>query len=1767
MNTRLIPNRDFPVNLVTHLRGLASERPDDIAFITVSEVNGDWSEKRFDYRLLDQHVKAFAAVLQDRVMPGGRVLLLMENDEHYVVGFLACLYAGVIAVPVFPPESVREQQLARLLAIAADAQAQCIVTTSDSGSLLDSTHIKQLSSMLILTVDTVDRSCSQDWREFAPRAEDIAFLQYTSGSTAAPKGVIVSHHNLMVNARAFEEGMSIGADDIFVSWLPLYHDMGLIGGLLQPLHRGVPVILMTPKFFIERPIRWLETISRYRATVSGAPNFAFQLCADRVRNSQLQALDLSSWRIAFCGAEPVRRDTMRAFIERFEPAGFHAGTIYPCYGLAEATLFVAGGVRGEGMRTHEFSPELLARGKAVLAEAGMPVVACGFPASSHAVRIVNPETQIALPDDHVGEIWASGASLAQGYWQRSDETVKTFVHHDGSRWLRTGDLGFVHARQLYIMGRLKDLIIIRGQNIYPQDIELMIEEDVEAVRKGRVAVFSVECEEGEGIGVAAEISRNMQKLIGAEALVQVLAEAVSASCHESLSVAVLLNPGALPKTSSGKLQRAACRQGWIDRSLDAYAIYEHGRFVLDGGGDRSDQSLQNDTERDVAVIWEMLLNRTGLGRDDHFFAAGGNSLKAIQVVARICHHWQIPFTSRHLFQNPRLHECAAIVEQLISKHGARSDNISDEHKIPKCNRIGTLPLSHGQQRIWFLWQLDPGSTAYHVQHAIRLTGKLNLQALRESFGDLIERHEALRTIFRTGITGTVEQVILPQLQLSLPAIDLAAIPESEHERRIQMEATRLLSQPFDLTQGPLLRVVVIQLSSHEQILVIVMHHIIADGASLQVLLDELATCYQAHAQQQPAVLPALPVQYADYAKWQLRWLEAGEKDRQLAYWKNYLGTEHEVLRLPTDHARKPVTHYRAARYRFDLSADIVQSLRQLSAAQEITLFMALLAAFQVFLFRYTGQSDIRIGVPVANRNRIETAPLIGFFVNTQVMRGRLHGRMTLNELLLQVREDAINAQIYQDLPFEQLMEALHSQRDLRHSPLFQVTLNHLQLDYQLLQQRMELQASSYSLPEPDGQLELRLETVESHGGHIDGYFIYSADLFDPITVERMARHFQRILQALTICPDTAVSDISLLDEADVQSLYAWGKPCSDIVSYPLAQQRIEMQAGEYPTKVALITHSIQLSYAELNNLANRLAHQLINLGVQPEVRVGISVARDSVALPVGLLAILKAGGCYVPLDPEYPPDRLDFMIKDSGIRLLLVETQFLGRLPVTDGLSVIELDQGITATGNENNPAVIPHPDNLAYVIYTSGSTGRPKGVPVPHGALAMHLAAIERIYDARASDRELMFFSINFDAAVEQWLTPLMAGATLVLSSPEQLAGEGFAELIASQQITRLHLPPAYLRMLLPQLQETDHPVRVCIVGGEAWHTSDVVATRARFQQARLVNAYGPTETVITPTAWFSDAGQDLLRQLDGEFTPIGQPVGRRCTYVFDAELNLVPLGAIGELYIGGEGLARGYLDRPGLTAERFVADPFDAEGGRLYRTGDLVRWRGDGQLEYWGRADQQIKLRGFRVELGEIEAQLLALDNVREAAVIAQDGPHGLRLVAYVNIQNVDQSTASMLKTALSEVLPDYMVPGLIVFLDTLPLTPNGKIDRQALPAADLMDAADYDPPENDLEAKIADIWATVLQVSQVGLHNNFFDLGGHSLLLIKIKQRLETELRLSVAIVDLFKYTTVASLAKYLNQGEVNQVSSLPRHLQRAQRQRGAFLSRKQKVEKMH
>ncbi|MNU66235.1 putative fatty-acid--CoA ligase fadD21 [compost metagenome] len=651
-----------PVDFVTHLRGLAAQRPDDIALIAITDRDGTALDTPISYRTLDARVRGLAAHLQRAFAPGGRVLIMLDNSDDYVVSFFACLYAGLVAVPVFPPESTRKRHLGKLEGIAADAGACCVLTHAAIRDAMAGVA-DAFAQATLIAVDQIDAAGADAWRPHTPAATDIAFLQYTSGSTSAPKGVMVTHANLMANMRAIEEGLSVCTSDTFVTWLPLNHDMGLIGGLLQPMHRGAVVALMSPRYFLERPVRWLEAVSRLRATVSGGPDFAYRLCLDRVSDAQLQRLDLSSWRLAFSGAEPVRADTLRSFQQRFAPAGFPAEAVYPCYGLAESTLFVTGGQRGAGMVAHAFDKARLAQGAVVRDEGGAMLVGCGRSVTHHAVRIVDTATLSVCADGAVGEIWASGPSLGSGYWNKPEVSQQTFVVHDGTRWLRTGDLGFVHDGQLYVAGRIKDMVIVRGHNLYPQDIEREVEREVEAVRKGRVAAFAVEGPEGEGIGLAAEVSRSIQKLVRPEVLVEALSAAVSEQCGEPLSVVMLLNPGGMPKTTSGKLQRGACRQGWIDRTADAYAIYAHGAFVLGGSApavDTSEAAL-DDVEQSLATIWHEVLRRPAerpLARDAHFFTHGGNSLAATQVAARIGERWDIDFPLRALFEQPRLGDLA-----------------------------------------------------------------------------------------------------------------------------------------------------------------------------------------------------------------------------------------------------------------------------------------------------------------------------------------------------------------------------------------------------------------------------------------------------------------------------------------------------------------------------------------------------------------------------------------------------------------------------------------------------------------------------------------------------------------------------------------------------------------------------------------------------------------------------------------------------------------------------------------------------------------------------------------------------------------------------------------------------------------------------------------------------------------------------------------------------------------------------------------------------
>ncbi|MET3183915.1 UNVERIFIED_ORG: amino acid adenylation domain-containing protein [Variovorax guangxiensis] len=1763
-----------PVDFVSHLRDLAARRPDDTALIAVTDREGAPLDTPVSYRRLDERVRGLAARLQQSCGRGECALIMLDNCDDYVVSFFACLYAGLVAVPVFPPESTRKRHLGKLEGIAADAGACCVLTHAAIKASIAAVA-GAFTSVPLIAVDEIGGEDADRWAPHTPAATDIAFLQYTSGSTSAPKGVMVTHANLMANMRAIEEGLSVRPDDLFASWLPLNHDMGLIGGLLQPLHRGIPVVLMSPRYFLERPVRWLEAISRHRATISGGPDFAYRLCLERVSEAQLQKLDLSSWSLAFSGAEPVRADTLREFRRQFAPAGFAAGAVYPCYGLAESTLFVTGGQRGSGMVAQDFSSQALARGVVEIEAEGTTLVGCGRTVSGHAVRIVDPASLAVCDAGGIGEIWATGPSIGSGYWNKPEVSQKTFVEHDGARWLRTGDLGFVHDGQLYVAGRIKDMIIVRGHNLYPQDIERMIELEVDIVRKGRVAAFAVDGPDGEGIGLAAEVSRSTQKLVKPEALVETLSAAVSEQFGEPLSVVMLLNPGGMPKTTSGKLQRGACRQGWIDRTADAYAMYAHGEFVLGGSAAASTPVAEpalDEVEQSVAAIWSEVLRgdarpaQPSLKRDTHFFIRGGNSLAATQAAARIADRWEVEFPARLLFERPRLGDLATEVRNALAAGHRKPRNLIPV--LPAERRAGPLALSHAQERQWFLWQLDPKSTAYHVSVALDLSGPLDVVALGAAFDGLVERHESLRTVFRAAADGAVSQWIQPAHRLALRQVDLRALPLEARDAAAAQHASQCHAEPFDLGEGPLLRAALVRIDEARHLLVVVSHHIVSDGASMQVLIDELGAAYAARAKGEAPQFAPLPIQYADYALWQRDWLAAGEAARQLGYWRAQLGDEHPVLALPTDHPRQAVASYRAASHAFEFDAALVERLRVTAQEQGATLFMALLAGFQALLHRYTGQQDVRVGVPVANRHRPETAGLVGFFVNTQVLRAGVHGRMSLAQLLAQTREAALGAQAHQDLPFEQLVEALQLQRSLSHSPLFQVMLNHLREDADMAGVLPGLRAREHRVADGAAQFELVLDIRERADGSTGAVFTYAAELFDPATIGRMAAHYRALLQALATQPAQALGEVQWLDAGEQRQLGDWSAGERQSSRAGHVHRLFEQHVRKSPDAVALIDGDAQSSYAALNERANRLAHRLIREGVKAGtiVAVAIEPAADRVA---GLLGVLKAGGTYLPLDPSHPAQRLAQLLEDSGAAVLLSTGRHAAELP--PGVASVMLDEAELRNEASADPDVALHDNHLAYVIYTSGTTGRPKGVGVPHGALSMHIQSMAQVCGMRAEDRSLQFALPHVDAAVEQCLLPLASGAALVVQQQWCSLASELDALLQRHRVSVVDLPPAYARQLMQGQAPFAHSVRLALFGGEAWTGEDLALIRRVLRPEQIVNAYGPTEAVITPTAWRGTAHDEMQGKAQG-YVPIGRPVGHRTAHVLDAGMQPVPPGVPGELYLGGEGLARGYLGRAALTAERFVADPFDAEGGRLYRTGDLVRWRGDGQLEYLGRLDHQVKIRGFRIELGEIEARLREHDAVREALVLVHEGEAGASLVAYVSPAPAARIDAAALREQLGRVLPDYMVPSAIVALDSFPLTAGGKVDRRALPAPVLASRQDYEAPQGDAAETLASIWAGLLKVEKVGMNDNFFDLGGNSLLVIRMHRLMEERLSPGLTVVDLFKYPTVGALARRIEQGRgavqpagKDDNGDGDSEQARAQRQRAALLQRRRPTER--
>jgi amino acid adenylation domain-containing protein/thioester reductase-like protein len=1089
-----------------------------------------------------------------------------------------------------------------------------------------------------------------------------------------------------------------------------------------------------------------------------------------------------------------------------------------------------------------------------------------------------------------------------------------------------------------------------------------------------------------------------------------------------------------------------------------------------------------------------------------------------------------------------------------------------EHPQPRAStrisrlarEAGALPLSFAQRRLWFLEQLMPGTAIYNIPQALQLTGPLDVDALERAFNEIGRRHETLRTTFHV-VDGQPMQVIADSVEWRMPIVDLSAAPVTERAAVVERLIAEEIQLPFDLTCGPLLRAKLLRLADAEHVLIVTMHHIISDGWSFGVATRELAALYEAFVANKPSPLPDLPIQYVDFAHWQQTWLQDGSGasgesplQAQLAYWKQQLSGDLPMLDLPTDRSRPAFQSYRGAHHPLMLPGALTQALKALSGKEGVSLFTILLAALKTLLYRYSGQTDICVGSPVANRTRPEIEGLIGFFVNTLALRTDLSGNPPFRELLGRVREVALGAYARQDLPFEKLVEELQPERDLSRAPLFQV------LCVQLDAQATTLQLAGLTLePLPihtgTAQFDLSFYLSESHEA-VSGYIEYNTDLFEPVTIARMAGHFETLLNQIARDPDQLIADLPILTPAERRELLVeWNATQRDYPSQSCLQTLFEAQAARTPDEIAVIFEAQRLTYGELNRRANQLANYLRALSVGPDTLVGICVER-SLEMMVGLLGVLKAGGAYVPLDPAFPTERLALMLEDSRIPVLLTQRSIGDELLASSagivpaGTQVISLDtdwQQITQE-RDTNPALLTTPDNLAYTIYTSGSTGRPKGVQIPHRAVVNFLHSMACAPGLNASDTLLAVTTLSFDIAGLELFLPLLNGARLIIAGRE-VASDGvrLKELLDGAGVTVMQATPATWRLLLAAGWQCTPRLKI-LCGGEALPRD--LANQLLGDGGELWNMYGPTETTIWSATCRVTPGAGPIS--------IGCPIDNTQIYLLDPRLQPVPIGAPGELYIGGDGLAHGYLNRPDLTAEKFVPDLFGRRpGARLYRTGDLMRYTNEGEIEFLSRIDHQVKVRGFRIELGDIETALSQSPAVGQAVVVVrEDVPGDKRLVAYIvpsdrslEIEHFDEDNLESsvgtdnsaliaqlpreLRAFLKSRLPDYMIPSSFVLLDAMPLTPNGKVNRRALPAPNHNAAQEraFVAPRTPLEATLAAVWGEVLRVERVSIDDNFFELGGHSLLATQLIFRAQSALQVTLPVRAFFEAPTVAGMAQ--------------------------------------
>nr|ALT22083.1 nonribosomal peptide synthetase [Anabaena sp. XPORK15F] len=1629
-----------------------------------------FENQQLTYQELNQKANQLAHYLQELgVKPETLVGICVERSLEMVIGLLGILKAGGAYVPIDP--NYPSERIAYML---SDANVEVLVTQH---SLL--TSLPEYEKVIVCVdkdQETINKYSNKNLvNNIHP--ENLAYIIYTSGSTGKPKGVQIQHQGLVNFLTSMKKQPGLTAKDTFNAVTTICFDIAGLE-LYLPLIVGAKVVI-TSREIATDGIRLLQQIKDHKITVMQATPATWQmLLAGGLASEKSEKLSLK----VLCGGEALTTKLANQLLT-------NVTELWNLYGPTETTIWSA---ISQVQQTNNIGEE--------------GVISIGSPIANTQLYILDKYLQ-PVPIGVAGELHIGGDGLARGYLNRPELTAEKFIQspfNPEEKIYQTGDLArYLPDGNIEYLGRIDNQVKVRGFRIELGEIETVINSYSQV---------------NQGVVVASKDVSGNQKLI-AYLLVEngfnleELRNYIKSELPDYMIPATFMVLESFPLTPNGKVDRKALPEPEIDLSKNK-------EFV----------PPQTPTQEIIADVFMTVLHLKSVGIYDNFFDLGGHSLLATQVISRLRKAFSIEINLKELFTYATISELSELTSQRLRYHITSIQKLTTTDNtikvISPTPRNGHLPLSFAQERLWFLDQLEGNNSTYNIPGILKISGNLQINILEKSLQEIVHRHEILRTNFQA-INGQPIQVINSENTWQLTIEDWTNINQQEIKKAIQKE----IETPFNLAIDKLLRVNISQINKDEFLLIVTMHHIISDGWSLGIFIEELSTLYQNYLQGKSSPLPDLTIQYADFATWQKQWLTGETLEQQIKYWQENLKNAPSLLQLPTDKPRPSIMTFNGKSHNLKINAEITKELQNLSKKTGTTLFMTLLAIFATLLYRYSHQQDILIGSPIANRNRSEIEPLIGCFVNTLVLRTKFTENINFEELVNQVKETTLEAYNHQDVPFEQIVEAIKPERSLSHSPLFQV----LFILQNAPMEKLELPGVNIEILPSDtstAKFDLTLSMMEENK-ELTCTWDYNSDLFNENTIVKMSNHFQKLITEITRKPQQEINQIKILAEAEQHHLLV--ELNNTKIKYPhqkCVHQLFTEQAEKTPDAIAIKFANQELTYQELNQKVNQLANYLQKLGVKPETLVGICVER-SLEMVIGLLGILKAGGAYLPIDPNYPIERIGYMLSDSNAQLLLTEISLLADFTEYQK-TIVCLDQDWAKINQESAENVISQvqPENLAYVIYTSGSTGKPKGVQIQHQGLVNFLTTMKKQPGIKKKDVFNAVTTICFDIAGLEIYLPLIVGAKVVITSRE-IATDGMRLLqhIQDEKITIMQATPATWQMLITAglNKETLKKNKInkikMLCGGEALTTQ--LANQLLETGGELWNLYGPTESTI----W------SMVNQIEKTdnvaVISIGKPIANTQIYILDSYLNPVPMGVTGELHIGGDGLARGYLNRPELTAERFIDSPFSANE-KIYKTGDLARYLPDGNIEYLGRIDHQVKIRGFRIELGEIEAVINDYPQINQSVVIAKTDKLGNQnLVAYLLVK--DGFELQELKSCLKSKLPDYMIPTTFVVLETFPLTPNGKVDRKALPEPEFNRENlqnNYQSPRTTSEVILCEIFSELLNIHPVGVHDNFFDLGGHSLLAVRlmalIQDRFQDRFKVNLPLAILFQSPTVEQLA---------------------------------------